>query len=156
MQGDDVALASRQDIAEGHPAAASLTLQTRVDLTQRQQFQDILDPRAVIPDNADTLRQNGEELLGQPKLQRRSPVQGDDDLVHVGDVFQDLDDVLERRILQLRIEGGEDQCDRIGRGMPLQFLFQMLEIRLPEPVEHGNQPVLMKIRHSPSSTVTGK
>lgn len=91
------------------------------------------------------------KLLGQTKFQRRGSIQRDDDLVYIMDIFQDLHDVLEGWIFQFRIERRQHQRNRIGRGMPLQFLFQLIEIGRAETMQDRHEPVLMKIRHGASA-----
>ena len=70
---------------------------------ETERVQQCLDAGAVVPDDADSLRELRKELLGQPEFQRRGLIQGNDDFVDVTNLAQDFHDSLEGGTFQFRI-----------------------------------------------------
>jgi hypothetical protein len=148
MERDDLALATSQDIAVGRPTPAPFALMSDIDLVRDQHIQNRLDASAVVPDNADSLREVGEELLGQPEFQGGGVIQRDDNFIDVTHLAQDVDDAFEGRSFKLCIERREDQRDWGRFGIPLQFLLKLLGVGLAKPVQDSDDAILIKIRQS--------
>ena len=60
VQRDDVAFSAGQDIPEGHPASPAFSLQPGVvEFGLGNNFRDVLDTGAIVPDDTHPLRQHG-------------------------------------------------------------------------------------------------
>src|SRR5262245_21592634 len=68
MECDDLAMVSGQYIAEGGPTAPSLALQSDIEVVVDQELEDGLDPRAIIPDEAHSLRERGKVVFRHAKF----------------------------------------------------------------------------------------
>ena len=68
MKRNDLTLAARQDIAKADPTAPPLSRLTSIDSLGHEELEEILDPRAVVPDQPYSLRQGSEKVLGQTEF----------------------------------------------------------------------------------------
>ena len=73
-------------------------------------------------------------------------IQRDDNFIDVPNLAQDVDDAFEGWSFKLRIERREDQRDRGRFCVPFQFKLKLLGIGLAEPVQDGDDAILIKIR----------
>lgn len=115
-------------------------------------------PRAIVPQDAMALGQPGEELPGVQELLAVGPVEPDHHLGQVGHLGQGLDDVGERRPLQLREERRQDQAHGPTTAELAELRLQRRHRAAGEAVEVGDDAVLMEVTHtaapSPASTVS--
>ena len=77
----------------------------------------------------------------------RRPGQAHDELSEIGNPMELLDDVLQRRPADLRVETGKDQGHRAARAVTQELGLESLEIGLAQTMQCGDCTRLVKIGH---------
>lgn len=74
-------------------------------------------------------------------------IQANDDLLQIGHLRQNIDNLVQRRTFQLGIERRQYQPHGVAAGKYLQLVFKFGQFALREIVKVGDDAILIKITH---------
>ncbi|WP_248304574.1 hypothetical protein [Breoghania sp. L-A4] len=148
MQGDDVRLARGQHVAHAEPHVAAFARFQRRQPALRELLVDGLQTRSVVPQDGVVLRQAREVILGEAELLLVGAIQPDDDFAQIRHLREMIENVAERRTLELGEQRRQDQRDGTRAGEADQLPFQRFHRLVGEIVKRRDDTVLEEITHS--------
>jgi len=147
MQGDHIAVAPREEIAERQPAGTALAIAAGREAAPLQHAQKILHALAIEPEYGDGCVKVGEETTRPEVLLFRRPAQRHNDPLQVAHLFQRGDDLMHSGRLKLRVEGRQHQPDGPVARESFQLGLEPVNVITLQAVQGGDNSGLMKISH---------
>ena len=147
MRCDHSSLLGGKHVAVSNPVRTAFAVGAGIEPLVAQPLEEILDPGASIPDDrrstsiarTDDLEEVSHFLkLGAIRLTR----QADNALAQIRNTRQFLDDLLEGRAMDFRVERGQHEGDRPLLSVPNQFALEASQIRLAEAVQGAESEYL--------------
>ena len=103
MNGDDSRLSLGQNVAMCHPSTSALARFAKTQVVLREQLEQGLEARPVVPHDPVHLGKPAEKLPSVLELFLIRSVEADDDLREIGDLAQLVHDVAQRGALKLAV-----------------------------------------------------